>query len=101
MDDAPISKRDAFVLVCRLAGLYVLIWTFDVASYLPEHIYRFAHGAAQTSVMSVDGYLHNIYLLELIFAIVRVAVLGCVSVWLFAGGPELQRLLLPEREREK
>ena len=101
MDDSPISKRQAIVLATRLAGLYVLIWTVDVASYLPSYIYRFVHHAAESSVLMGDAYLLNSYRLELLMAIVRVIVLGCVSVWLFSGGPQLQRLLLPEREHEK
>ena len=95
-----ISKREAVVLASRLIATYLLIWALDAASYLPVRIYEYAHHAGPTSAVAGVNYISNLYLVDLVMAVVRVLGLALVSLLFFRASPGLQAFLLPASERE-
>ena len=94
-----MTKRDAVVLVSRVAGLYLLIWALEGATYLPAYTLSFMHRLNDYSVVLGSSYYRSLYTVELVAAIVRIAGLLIVSAWFFHAGPRLQALLLPPEKQ--
>jgi hypothetical protein len=94
-----MSREDAVVLASRTLAVLVTLWVLTDISYLPGYALSFRHYAehevtAPTNAAYWQYWSHH-YLVDMSFLITRIIGLSLMARWLFRGGTEVARLLLP------
>jgi len=84
-----MTKKDAVGLASRVVAIYLLLWAFDSATYLPARFFSLAHHSTALS----GGYFADLDRVEIMEGLVRIAALLILSLLFFRGGPAVQRLL--------
>ena len=94
-----MSRRDVIVLTSRALAVLLIVSALVEASYLPERVHSFlrylnSEPAASNSIQ----YWRHYYLISLGFLVTRVVGFSLVGRWLYRGGPEVEKLLLPSTD---
>ena len=93
-----MSRSEAILIVSRVVSFYLLCWVLADLTYLPTHVREVLfHLAPQTPT---GAHYRDIYVLDLVFLLIRIAVFSVLAIWLYRCGPRIQAYFLPEVEGE-
>ena len=84
-----MTRKDAVTLASRAFLIYLLCWSLDALSYLPERLFAFTHYASLTGFSSA-AYSKNYYFVSLALLFVRVVVLFAFANWFYQAGPKVE-----------
>ena len=94
-----MSRKEGALLASRTFALYLIFWALAYLSYVPEHLFSFAHHARQSNMVS-ENYSRNLDFLYLAFDFVRIVALFAAASWFYTCGPKIENLFFSCKRNE-
>ncbi len=96
-----MSRRDAVMLASRTLALLLVVWALTEVSYLPGVVHSFLrYSNREPGVSASIEYWRHYYLISLGFVVTRIVGFSLLARWLYAGGADIEELLLPSSSPE-
>jgi hypothetical protein len=84
------------LIVSRAVAFYLLCWVFNELTFVPVRVHEVLyHLGPQTAT---SAYFLDVYVLGLVFLLVRVAIFSTAAIWFYRCGPGIQAFFLPGAE---